>query len=78
MLSVIRSYTEVEEGKRQGKCATSLYNSPDDLAAQTPHAAHHGSMACCTRQKEKVFQWEIIPLAVNTEYYGKAEKKQLN
>lgn len=76
MLSVIRPYTEVEGGKRQGKCATSLYNSPDDLAALTPHATHHGSMACCTQQKENVFQWEIAPLAVKTEYYGKVEKKK--
>lgn len=36
--------------KRQGKCATSLYNSRDALAAQIPHALHHVSMACCNRQ----------------------------
>lgn len=52
MLSVIRPHTGGWGENRQGKCATSLYNSRDALAAQFLHALHHVSMACCTRQKK--------------------------
>lgn len=56
-----------EGEKRQGKCATSLYNSRDTSAVQTPRAARHASMVCCTRQKKNgVPIGEIKLLAVNT------------